>query len=169
MAKNFESDIKKVGDYLNVWYRRLRDVNHYKGSQSPFDFLFWNGVVLVGIECKEISKNSSAKSLSLDEIKDHQINGLKLIDSFNNSLGIYLVNFRNIEPPEYITDKRVGRGRAYILKPEKMLEGKNKFEGKRKSIPLKWFQEECSELKYLEIDKGYSWDITDILNRELGW
>lgn len=145
-----EQDIKKSIKEQNLWGIKLRDMTFYKGSQSPFDFIIWNGNKLLGLECKLLKerKNSNPKSIPFKRVPQHQRNGLSKINEYDNSEGYILVNFRWIDHK---------KGKCFAVEIGEFLQLEQALD--RKSIPLSYFDECGLELERL----GKGWDLRLLL------
>ena len=148
----FEQDIKKSCEEQGYWYRRMRDVTMYAGSGSPFDYLIFNGKILMGIEAKQMSerKSGNPKSIPFSRVSDVQREGLIHFNSFDNTLPLIAVNWR------WCNNKK---GETYILTIDEFRDLEENIG--RKSIPINWFRE-----KGYKIDrKGKGWNLEQMYNK----
>ena len=116
----------------------------FKGSDSPFDYLIWNGKQITGIEAKLINDKAETKSFSFSRLSEVQREGLLELDKMNNSKGIIVINFR------WINNKK---GRCFALPITEFINLEYSLD--RKSIPLDYFIECTLELPR----KGEGWDL----------
>jgi len=142
-----ESDIKKSCEGQGYWFRRMRDVQMYAGSSSPFDYLVWDTNTLVGIEAKLLRsrKSGNPKSFPFSRLSEVQREGLLEFDQLDNSKGYIIINFR------WINNKK---GRCFALPITEFIYLEQALD--RKSIPLDYFVENTLELP--RKDKG--WDLS---------
>ena len=152
IANLFEQDIKASYEEQGYFGRRLRDMVMKFGSGSPFDFLIFNGEILMGIEAKQMSKRKSGnpKSISFNRISDTQREGLKNLNSFKNTLPLLAFNWR------WCDNKK---GETYILTIDEFLDLEESLN--RKSIPLSWFRENGYKIER----KGTGWDLKKMFNK----
>lgn len=124
----------------------MRDSVKFKGSQSPCDYILWDGVSFVAIEAKLLRarKNSNPRSFPFSRVPEHQVEGLLEIDEIPNSKAYVMVNFRWVNN---------AKGLCYAVPIKKFI--KLKKELTRKSIPLEIFENECIELDRL----GSGWNL----------
>jgi hypothetical protein len=130
IANLLENDIKLSCEKLKLWARRLRDMNMYRGSSSPFDYLVWDGNTLLGLECKIINDKAESKSFPFSRLSDVQREGLLEFDKIDNSKSFILVNFR------WINHKK---GKLFVLPITEFINFEYSLD--RKSISLDMFNE----------------------------
>lgn len=149
MANLLENDIKISCKALDLWHRRLRDMVRFKGSGSPFDYVVFDGVTLVGIEAKLLRQRKSGKpkSFPFSRVSDTQREGLKDLEKYDNTKACILVNFRWLKK----------KGRCFALSIGEFLELEDELD--RKSIPLDYFKENVKELPR----HGKGWNIKKLM------
>jgi len=164
IANLLQEDIKESAKELDWWHRRMRDVQYYAGSASPFDELLNTGVNVLGLECKMLgSGKSEPKSFSYNDLSVDQQKGLSGFCKKENALSYVIVNFR------WINHKK---GRCFALSIEDFLFAKLqsmlldkksalKKDLNQKSIKLDYFKKNAIELERL--CKG--WDLSVLLDR----
>lgn len=152
IANLLEQDIKKSYEEQGYFGRRLRDMTMKFGSSSPFDFLMFNGKILMGLEAKLLSsrKSGNPKSFSFSRLSSTQREGLENLNTYDNTLPIILINFR------WCNHKK---GECYALTYNEFIDYENNLG--RKSIPLDLFREEITSIER----EGSGWNLTQIFNK----
>ncbi|MFW6377109.1 MAG: hypothetical protein ACOCZ5_00550 [bacterium] len=135
----------------------MRDVQMYRGSSSPFDYLVWNGHTLIGIEAKIINDKAQSKSFPFNRVSDEQIEGMLELKEYENSESFILINFR------WTNHKK---GDTFALDVNEFLtlrdmdkEDKKTIGLNSKSIPLDFFRENVLQLPRL----GKGWDLEPLV------
>lgn len=142
-----ESDIKKSAEEQEIWYRRMRDVQMYAGSSSPFDYLLLTEEHKIGIEAKLLRarKSGNPKSFPFSRLSDVQREGLAEFEQIgDSSKGYVLINFR------WTNNKK---GECFALRIGEFFEIEQAIG--RKSIPLDYFREVAISVPRL----GKGWNL----------
>lgn len=150
MANLLQEDIRKSANRLGLVHRRLRDMNMYKGSSSPFDELILSNTKVLALECKLLRKrkNSNPKSIPFSRLSDNQREGLLEWDKKDICDSYLLVNFRWIDHK---------KGKCFALPITEFIYLEQALD--RKSIPLDYFENNVLELpRYKE-----GWDLRLLL------
>jgi penicillin-binding protein-related factor A (putative recombinase) len=156
LANLLQNDIKDSAEIIGLWHRRLRDVQMYRGSSSPFDEIIAANGKSIAIEAKIINDKAESKSFPFERLSEEQIRGLIEFNKHWNHKSYILINFRWINSH---------KGRTFALTIEEFLYLRyamvnneyflDKYPRNAKSIPLEYFIEETTELKRL----GKGWDL----------
>lgn len=152
IANLLETDVKLSYEEQGYFGRRLRDMTMKFGSSSPFDFIIFNGKVLMGLEAKLLSarKSGNPKSFSFNRLSNVQREGLENLSTFENTLPIVLVNFR------WCNHKK---GECYALTYKEFKDYEENLN--RKSIPLDLFRKEITRIDR----EGSGWNLKQIFNK----
>lgn len=160
IANLLQKDIKKSAKLLGWWHRRMRDVQYYKGSASPFDEWVGANGREFGLECKIINDKAKTKSFAFSKVSEDQIKGMMCFEKQWNHKSFLIINFRHLNNRKGKTFAMPITEFLYLqhamANKEKL---KKKYPRNKKSIPLEYFEECTLELnRYKE-----GWDLRQLM------